>query len=164
VQDLLDIARTAELDPARVDLAQLAAQEVERLAAAGRFEGREVRCESGGPVEAWVDGKKLRQVIGNLLTNAVEASAPGGVVQVRVHETGGEREIEVLDSGPGVPPEARARLFEPFFTTKAEGTGLGLAICRAIVEAHGGRISLENRGEGGARAAIRLPERGRADV
>jgi len=67
--------------------------------------------------------------------------------------------FEVLDSGPGIPAEALSRVFEPFFTTKAQGqgTGLGLSISHGIIRAHGGEIHGENRPEGGARFAFRLP-------
>lgn len=58
--------------------------------------------------------------------------------------------VRVADSGPGIGPDIAAQLFEPFFTTKAEGLGLGLNICRTIVESHGGRLSFDNRCEGGA--------------
>ena len=67
--------------------------------------------------------------------------------------------LEVLDAGPGIPPDVMARIFEPFFTTKpaGEGTGLGLSISHGIIRAHGGDILAENRPGGGARIRIELP-------
>ena len=67
--------------------------------------------------------------------------------------------LEVLDAGPGIPPDVMARIFEPFFTTKpaGEGTGLGLSISHGIIRAHGGDILAENRPGGGARIWIELP-------
>ena len=68
--------------------------------------------------------------------------------------------FEVLDQGPGIPEAALTRVFEPFFTTKAQGhgTGLGLSVSHGIIRAHGGEIHGENRPEGGARFAFRLPK------
>ncbi|HET6923724.1 MAG TPA: ATP-binding protein, partial [Anaeromyxobacteraceae bacterium] len=66
-------------------------------------------------------------------------------------------EVAVRDSGPGIAPEARARLFEPFFTTKPTGTGLGLTVSRAIARAHGGDIEVRNVESGGALFALRVP-------
>jgi signal transduction histidine kinase len=66
-------------------------------------------------------------------------------------------ELIVADSGPGVPEELRARIFEPFFTTRSRGTGLGLAVARQIVDAHGGRLAVDERPGGGARFRIELP-------
>ena len=69
----------------------------------------------------------------------------------------GAVEIDVADSGPGIPAELRERIFEPFFTTRTRGTGLGLAIARQIVEAHVGKIEVRERAGGGARFTVRLP-------
>src|SRR5438128_2042681 len=87
---------------------------------------------------------------------AVIRSAAPGLAESVPRDDGGV-EIAVADSGPGVPPELRARIFEPFFTTRPRGTGLGLAVARQIVEAHGGRIEVGERTGGGARFTLRLP-------
>src|SRR5437867_1131396 len=91
------------------------------------------------------------------LANAAEAAPSGGEVALAAAAADGAVEIAVADSGPGVPPELRARVFEPFFTTRPRGTGLGLAVARQIVEAHGGRIEVGERTGGGARFTLRLP-------
>ncbi|WP_247872277.1 PhnD/SsuA/transferrin family substrate-binding protein [Azospirillum sp. TSO35-2] len=99
-----------------------------------------------GLPEVRADKVELQQVLLNLLQNAVEATRSGnnggggGDIVVRTALSGGMVMIEVRDSGPGAPEEARSRMFEPFFTTKPGGLGLGLSICRTIVERHGGRI------------------------
>ncbi len=116
------------------------------------------------------DEEKLTQVVLNLVRNAVEAVAERdaaaiqletGVAGVRLRSAGGRTRplarLAVLDNGPGIPDDMVNRLFTPFATSKAHGTGLGLAISRRIVEAHGGRMEVKNRGAGGAEAAIYLP-------
>ncbi|AGA25192.1 ATP-binding protein [Singulisphaera acidiphila] len=121
----------------------------------------------------------LRQVLLNLLINAMDATPEGGTIQTRiVHdidnqgpEEGGRAgspavvgkgtmrwlSIQVLDSGCGLPADLGDRIFEPFVSTKETGLGLGLSICKRIVEAHGGRITAADRPEGGAVFTVRLP-------
>ena len=103
------------------------------------------------------DGDLVCQVLVGLLSNAVEATPPGGEIVVRTHAANGGVELAVADAGAGIAPELRARVFEPFFTTRPNGTGLGLAVARQIVEAHGGRIDVGDRPGGGACFTIRLP-------
>lgn len=109
------------------------------------------------------DPEQLRQVLWNLVRNAVTASGEKeegacGRVRVTVDEEPGTGVILVEDDGPGVPDEVRGRIFEPFFTTRADGTGLGLATCYQIVDAHGGALSVGTSGElGGALFVVRLP-------
>ena len=96
------------------------------------------------------DPGEIKQVLLNLVSNAIDASPDGGRIHVRWSAYDGESVVEVQDEGPGVPPELRDRIFDPFFTTKepGEGTGLGLAIVHRIVSAHGGRIELAGTGKG----------------
>ena len=131
-----------------------------------RYNRPGVRVEAvlgGGlpPVEA--DAGRLRQVLHNLLKNAIEAceSHPGCLVTARtldLEEHGAHYvELAIEDSGPGFSQEVAERLFEPYVTTKSRGTGLGLAIVKKIVEEHAGMVRAETRPEGGARVLIRLP-------
>ncbi len=128
--------------------------------------------EGGGPEAFAVPGHDLRigQVIGNLIDNARSFSPPGGTVRVTCRRVKNELEIVVDDDGPGVRPDALEKIFERFYTDRPEqgfgqNSGLGLSICKQIVEAHGGRIWVENRlgvaaGEPkvlGARFIVRLP-------
>lgn len=125
-----------------------------------------------------LDRTAMEQAVVNLLTNAAQATPPGGrlIVTTRTrvldipgngvgrratdHFRLGQRVVicEIEDTGAGIAPEHLPRLFDPFFTTKpqGEGTGLGLGIVRNILELHGGRIELENRAEGGAKATLTL--------
>jgi nitrogen fixation/metabolism regulation signal transduction histidine kinase len=118
------------------------------------------------------DQGRLRQMLHNLLTNAVEAleGHPDGEIHVATHlatrDDAEFAEIVVEDNGPGFPRELIGQMFDPYVTTKARGTGLGLAIVRKIVEEHGGSIEADNRPGGGARVRVGLPvdesSRGRA--
>jgi signal transduction histidine kinase len=102
----------------------------------------------------------LLQVFRNLTTNAVQAMTTGGTLRLTTRNDSTHRAIvaSVMDTGPGLAPEALAHLFEPFFTTKAEGTGLGLAIAREIALAHRGELQAANRAEGtGAVFTLKLP-------
>lgn len=114
------------------------------------------------PVTA--SGTALETVLVNLVLNAQQASAPDGKIFVttRVRDASNSVEIEVADTGPGVPEELRNRIFEPFFTTKEDegGTGLGLAVCRALMERNGGTIHLEGATDGGAVFVMSLPTDG----
>src|SRR5438132_2415223 len=101
------------------------------------------------------DAEKLRSILDNLIGNAVKFTPPGGCVTVTARASGPEVVVDVIDSGPGVPPEEREAIFDSFFRGRAkasgriEGTGLGLAIAREFAEAHGGRISVVTRTSGG---------------
>ena len=101
--------------------------------------------------------QKLRQVLFNLIKNAVDAAGDGGTVRVQLDRDASGVSVTVSDNGPGVPLQLRTRLFEPFFTTKAAGTGLGLAVSQAIAQAHGGNIELDAGPGAGATFKVRLP-------
>ncbi|MFN9756566.1 MAG: sensor histidine kinase, partial [Planctomycetota bacterium] len=104
------------------------------------------------------DAEEWRQALLNLLRNALDASPPGGVIRLQLANRDGVLRLVVADEGPGIPADLRQRVFEPFFTTKptGQGTGLGLAITHRIVEAHGGRIYIDDAPVG-ARICIDLP-------
>jgi two-component system NtrC family sensor kinase len=99
------------------------------------------------PGSIWSDPHQLRQVLINLLTNALDATGADGKVTVRIESTDDKVGIEVADFGEGIPKENRDRIFEPFFTTKSpgKGTGLGLFVSRSMVEKLGGTIEFESR-------------------
>ena len=111
-----------------------------------------------GGVYAAVDGAQFRQVLLNLLLNALDATRSGGVVWVDLRaEPDGWVRFRVSDNGKGLPVALGNQIFSPFITTKETGLGLGLSISKRIIESHGGDLSAANRPEGGAVFTIRLP-------
>jgi signal transduction histidine kinase len=103
------------------------------------------------------DPVQLRQILLNLMENAVFAASPEGTVTVRGELAGGAVLLRVEDTGPGVDAATRRRLFEPLITTKTRGIGLGLALVKRIAERHGGGVEYSDREGGGARFTVRLP-------
>ncbi|HLU64882.1 MAG TPA: PAS domain S-box protein [Kofleriaceae bacterium] len=122
-----------------------------------------LKVEIDSPPAVMADEGRLVQVVLNLVTNALQAlpehDAANQRIRVRAAAEDGGAAIEVIDSGPGVPPEVADRIFEPFFTTKpvGKGTGLGLSIAADIVRSFGGSISVHPADEGGARFRVLLP-------
>lgn len=103
------------------------------------------------------DARRLRDVVENLVGNAIEAVARGGRVEVAVGADGDDAVLEVRDDGPGIAPEHRARLGVQIVTTRPGGTGLGVVIARTIVERHGGTLAYADAPGGGTIATVRLP-------
>lgn len=127
------------------------------------LEGRPVSTESPPGLMVWADDVLLEQVIWNVVENAAKYTPEGSPITLAAHKQNGGVTIEIADSGPGFRPGEEKRIWEKFYRGRTEGTrgaGLGLSICRAIVEAHGGRIEAENRPQGGALIRIWLPHAG----
>ena len=104
----------------------------------------------------------LRQLLGNLLDNAIDFSPPGGTVELRAARVGGQLRIDVADRGPGVPTYALERAFERFYSLPrpdggTRSSGLGLNFVAEIAKLHGGSVTLDNRDGGGALATVLLP-------
>jgi two-component system sensor histidine kinase PilS (NtrC family) len=104
-----------------------------------------------------VDRDQVKQVLWNVLRNALEASPASGCVTISTEAGAGHAAVEIADEGPGIPSDRQGRLFEPFYTTKRGGSGLGLAIAHRIVTAHGGSIEIASGSGDGTRVRIRLP-------
>ena len=163
VAQLLDISRLEagqfELERQRVDLVPLVREVASTMQSATARHTVAVRAPAS--LEAVVDPLRLRQVLYNLIDNAIRYSPEGGPVEVDLNTAGpGRLRIAVRDYGMGVPPEQRARLFRRYFQAAARpagGLGLGLYISRRIVELHGGRIWAEFPAEGGSRFVVELP-------
>jgi PAS domain S-box-containing protein len=158
VTEFLSFARPTALNLADVDLADLARRviDLERPVA----DDHETALTFSGPERPLivaVDAERIKQVLLNLVRNALDAVEAGGNVRVSVETDGAGARITIADDGPGIPVEIEARIFEPFFTTKERGTGLGMAIAHKIIDQHGGTLSVD--GQSGATFTITLPRR-----
>jgi signal transduction histidine kinase len=156
--DFLTFTRPVKDNLEQVDLADLAGEVIDFLA----LDLEQARVEAGVEAAPGVppvvgDRGKLRRVILNLLVNARQAMPQGGKATVRVQSHGGQVQLDVEDTGCGIPPEEQPRIFEAFFSTKDDGTGLGLAIAKRTIEDLGGRISFESRAGCGTTFHIALP-------
>jgi len=159
-----EYARAPRFEMADVNLNHLVTEvtDLYRAQIAGRGVKLDVKLEPA-VTSLVADRGRLRQLLHNLLTNAVEAlegQADGAItLATRLAERNGQEvvEIAVEDNGPGFQRELIGQVFDPYVTTKPRGTGLGLAIVRKIVEEHGGHVEADNRTEGGARVRVELP-------
>jgi signal transduction histidine kinase len=105
-----------------------------------------------------VNGPEIREVLTNLIFNAVDAMPEGGVITIRTRAEGAEVILEVIDTGTGMTEDTRRRCLEPFFTTKDEdGTGLGLSVTHGILQRHGGSMDVESEVGKGTTFILRLP-------
>ena len=155
VADLLEFARPRE--PIFVGI-ELPALVDEVLSVAPPPDG--IQVARRWPVDLPVlrgDRDQLRQVLLNLVTNAYDSMADGGLLALDAEQHGDAVLLTVGDTGTGIEPETRARLFEPFFTTKAKGIGLGLAVSHRIIEAHGGTIDVRSQPGSGTSFRLTLP-------
>jgi PAS domain S-box-containing protein len=172
VRQILDFARRRPSQRSAVDLWQLTRQTLDLMAPLAQTQNVTLALADGaGPAVVRVDVEQMREVLLNLITNAVQAMPRGGTVHVTI---GPAREplpadrtdadqyvcLAVLDEGEGIPEGNLARVFEPFFTTKSpgKGTGLGLAIAEGIIREHGGWIGVESTVGRGSRFCVYLPK------
>jgi signal transduction histidine kinase len=139
--EFINYSRPREVRRTRVALTEAANEIVHTLAL--DIEEKKVQVEvSGEALTVEADEQLVRQVLFNLLLNAIQAVEPNGKIQVAVQRSGPtEAVLEVRDDGPGVPLENRSEIFKPYFTTHQNGTGLGLAVVQQIVLAHGWEIA-----------------------
>jgi signal transduction histidine kinase len=150
VTGLLGFARPGEEPEETIDLQRAVADAATRIAPAADLRDVAVQAIPGEPAGTVASPSAVRQVLDNLLRNAVEASPAGSTVEIAVRDG---RAVEVRDRGPGIPPSIRDRLYQPFVTGRPEGTGLGLAVCQRIARAQGGALVHRDR-EGGGTIAI----------
>ena len=105
----------------------------------------------------WVDSNKMERVFINLIRNAMDAMPKQGTLEISSRQVGEDVEFTFTDSGTGMTEQTKAKLFMPLFTTKAQGMGFGLAICKRIIEAHGGKISVESKLGKGTTFVVTIP-------
>jgi signal transduction histidine kinase len=116
------------------------------------------------PVLVHMDRDRFRQMVLNLLNNARDATGRDGLISVALAEQEGWADLNIADSGPGVPRGQQDRIFEPFFTTKDRGCGLGLTLVKRFAEEAGGVVTCESNGDQGACFRICLPAAGQPRV
>jgi signal transduction histidine kinase len=160
VGDMLDLARPRAPAKAPVDLAAIARDVVVLAARSGRGADVSVRYEGPSSTLILADAAQMRQVVWNLVRNAIQASTAGDeiVVVIAGDEPGAQGpSLEVRDHGPGIAPEARERLFDAFFTTRSQGMGIGLAVVKRILDDHGFAVEVESPGGTGTTIRVRIP-------
>lgn len=163
VTTMLQVGRPSKLETETVDLRHIAS-DVAAVARGEATSSNELHIEEemlDRPLLVTVDPNRMRQVIWNLVKNAVQASPHRGTVFIR---TGSDPEglayLEIADQGPGIGPTQRERLFDMFYSGRSHGVGLGLALVKQIVDQHGGEIEILDRPGAGACFRITLPVEG----
>ena len=152
IRDLLSYARPKDPRVIWTDLNLLADRVVRLIAPQAERSGVRVETRLSPHVSrVQVDPELMTQTLVNLALNGIQAMEPGGVLTLTTMRAGDAVQLEIRDTGPGIPAERLDSIFRPFFTTKHQGTGLGLAISRGIVERHGGQLRVRSTpGEGAA--------------
>ena len=166
--ELLTLSRedagVAQLADEPIDLAALVRDAAETMRPLAEDRGVRLRVECAGTPKINGDAARLRQVVYNLLDNAIKYTPAGGAVDVRVVEQEGEAVVTVADTGSGIPAEHLQRVFDRFYrvdkarSREQGGTGLGLSIARSIVVAHGGTIALDSTPGRGTTVTVTLPK------
>ena len=151
ITNLLDFSRLRQADRVKVPVSELLRAALDRY----DFGAVEVEkhVEDAGVL---ADSGQIRQVLTNLLTNAIQAMPEGGRLTISSGRFDGEAWIAVADTGTGIDAATLEKIFQPLFTTKAKGIGLGLAVCESLVRANGGRISVKSEPGKGSTFTIHL--------
>ncbi|MBW1988855.1 MAG: two-component sensor histidine kinase [Deltaproteobacteria bacterium] len=158
VTDFLNFARPSAPRTTSIRIQDVLGKTLSFLSPRLSEKGHKVRVNEHGPLPALeADENQLYQCFLNIFINAVQAMDEPGTITVDLFRDGDVLEISVTDTGAGVDEAILNKVFDPFFTTKERGTGLGLCLVRNIVEAHSGRVWVENAPVGGARVRMRLP-------
>jgi two-component system NtrC family sensor kinase len=159
-EKLLDFSRLSEVRRVPTDLSELVGDVISMVGKVGKFRCKTIQLHADKPVIAEVNPQEIRQVVLNLVTNALESVDTNGRVDVICQTRDGHAQIAVEDNGCGMSREVQQHLFEPFFTRRSDGTGtgLGLSITYRIVSQHGGTLNAHSEGEGcGSQLNLALP-------
>jgi signal transduction histidine kinase len=174
ISDLLDLARTdsggVTVHRVNIDLNDIARQAVDDHHAAAETAGHEITCEANGKLPSFTDPTRVRQVLDNLITNAIKYTPAPGRITVRTDANANDAPfgrravaIRVSDNGPGIPADQRERIFDEFTrlddNSSLKGHGLGLAIARRMARLLGGELGVAESGGRGATFALWLPQR-----
>ena len=154
-------ADASRLEKERTDLGELVEDVVEASLPIAAQRGMQIVVHVASRIYVLVDPRAMRQVVVNLLDNALKYGPPGQIVRVDVRQIGTRAELSVQDQGPGIARADHHRIWEPFvrlgrYAGTTAGSGIGLAVVRGLVERHGGNIRIEDGGEAGARFVVTL--------
>jgi signal transduction histidine kinase len=158
---LLDFSRLGDVQRQPTDLRELVQGVIDMVGHLGRYHGKHIVFTCDEPVIASVNAQEMKQVVLNLLTNALDSLDHDGTVQIDLSAARDQVLLVVTDNGCGMDDEVLEHLFEPFFTRRrnGSGTGLGLSITYRIISEHGGQIDAKSEGPGrGARFRVTLPQ------
>jgi two-component system NtrC family sensor kinase len=156
----LDFSRIGQAKRQNTDLGQLVRGVIRMVGHLGKYRQKHLRFKQSEPVVAAVNAQEIKQVVLNLLTNALDSLDDGGTAWIELSRREGMAQLSVRDNGCGMDAQVLEHVFEPFFTRRraGQGTGLGLSISYRIVADHGGDIRAESPGPGqGATFRVRLP-------
>jgi signal transduction histidine kinase len=161
---LLGNVRKTESILAEVDVSQLVAETIQLIRKDAKDKDIAVAMKAAENLKPiWTDPNQIRQVMINLLSNAIHATSQGGRISIQVESIDGGVSLAVIDTGSGIPKEHLEKIFEPFFSTKSpgKGTGLGLFVTREIVEKFGGTVVVDSQLGHGTQFTVQIPDQGK---
>jgi signal transduction histidine kinase len=159
-EKLLDFSRMGQVKRQNTDLGQLVEGVIEMVGHLGKYHSMRIEFDAPAPVTAPVNAQEIKQVVLNLITNALDSLDDGGTLRIRLLKRGSFAELIFTDNGCGMEPQVLEHIFDPFYTRKriGQGTGLGLSITFRIVTDHGGEIEAQSPGpDQGSTFRVRLP-------
>jgi len=158
LNDFLRYAGRMELHPGRHNINEILDDLIDFYEPQASGKGIQIRSSfSKTPAFCRIDKDLIKQAVLNLFINASQAMGQAGELMIRTNVQSDEVLIEIIDTGPGIPPEEQEKIFDPYYTTRSGGTGLGLPMCRRIIEEHNGHLELHSEPGKGTRFVIELP-------